>query len=146
MATFSACLNKKLSKHSWGWWVETPTRPSWRQRNDKLCFDWLWPCAITYITEHCQHWFAQQIVTWRHKNFILMNVDLPTAGPLAVTPDKSQEILISSRLQALKCFALAKLHWPYIDRTKVYMYINKQSYFLWLFCHLDDAQNHLENL
>ena len=27
-------LNKWLSKQSWGWWFETPSRPVWRQCND----------------------------------------------------------------------------------------------------------------
>ena len=27
------CLNKPLSKQSWGWWFETPTRSSWRHCN-----------------------------------------------------------------------------------------------------------------
>ena len=27
-------LNKRLSKHSWGWWFETPSRPLWRHCND----------------------------------------------------------------------------------------------------------------
>ena len=27
--------NKRLSKHSWGWWFETPSRSLWRQRNNK---------------------------------------------------------------------------------------------------------------
>ena len=26
--------NKRLSKQSWGWWIETPSRPFWRHRND----------------------------------------------------------------------------------------------------------------
>ena len=26
-------LNKRLSKQSWGWWFETPSRPLWRQCN-----------------------------------------------------------------------------------------------------------------
>ena len=25
--------NKRLSKHSWGWWFETPSHPLWRHRN-----------------------------------------------------------------------------------------------------------------
>ena len=25
--------NKRLSKQSWGWWFETPSRPLWRHRN-----------------------------------------------------------------------------------------------------------------
>ena len=30
---FDLCLNKRLSKQSWGWWFETPSRPLWRHRN-----------------------------------------------------------------------------------------------------------------
>ena len=29
-------LNKRLSKHWWGWWCETPLRPLWRHCNDLL--------------------------------------------------------------------------------------------------------------
>ena len=28
------CLNKRLSKHSWGWWFETPSGSLWRHRHD----------------------------------------------------------------------------------------------------------------
>ena len=38
-------LNKRLSKQWWGWWVETPSRSSWRHRND-----WVkcWPfCSVS---------------------------------------------------------------------------------------------------
>ena len=30
---FDLRLNTRLSKQSWGWWFETPSRPSWRQCN-----------------------------------------------------------------------------------------------------------------
>ena len=30
---FDVCLNKRLSKQSWGWWFETPSCPLWRQCN-----------------------------------------------------------------------------------------------------------------
>ena len=30
---FDLCLNKRLSKQSWGWWFETPSRPLWRHCN-----------------------------------------------------------------------------------------------------------------
>ena len=30
---FDLCLNKRLSKQSWGWWFETPSCPLWRHRN-----------------------------------------------------------------------------------------------------------------
>ena len=31
---FDLCLNKRLSKQSWGWWFKTPPRPLWRHCND----------------------------------------------------------------------------------------------------------------
>ena len=30
---FHLCLNKRLGKHSWSWWFETPSRPSPRHNN-----------------------------------------------------------------------------------------------------------------
>ena len=30
---FDLRLNKRLSKQSWGWWFETPSRSLWRHRN-----------------------------------------------------------------------------------------------------------------
>ena len=33
---FDLRLNKGLSKQSWGWWFETPSRSLWRQRNAKI--------------------------------------------------------------------------------------------------------------
>ena len=39
---FDLSLNKQLSKQSWGWWFETPSRPIWRHSNGWLaqCFTW----------------------------------------------------------------------------------------------------------
>ena len=33
---FDLHLNKRLSKQSWGWWSETPSRPLWRHCNGPL--------------------------------------------------------------------------------------------------------------
>ena len=30
---FDLCVNERLSKESWGWWIETPSRPLWRHSN-----------------------------------------------------------------------------------------------------------------
>ena len=36
--SFDLCLNKRSSKQSWGWWLETPSRSSWRHCNEyPLC-------------------------------------------------------------------------------------------------------------
>ena len=37
---FDLRLNKRLSKQSWGWWLETQSRPLWRQCNGGLYFRW----------------------------------------------------------------------------------------------------------
>ena len=36
MFSLICALNKRLSKHSWGWWFETQLRPLWRHCN--ICF------------------------------------------------------------------------------------------------------------
>ena len=36
---FDMCLNKRLSKQSWGWWFETPSGSFWRHCN--ASFQWL---------------------------------------------------------------------------------------------------------
>ena len=50
--------NKRLSKQSWGWWFETPSRPFWRHRNVSVrlpcvtaAFQMLRPCKQKPITE-----------------------------------------------------------------------------------------------
>ena len=35
---FDLRLNKRLSKQSWGWWLETLSRPLWRHRNAYVMF------------------------------------------------------------------------------------------------------------
>ena len=37
---FDLRLDKRLSKQSWGWWVETPSRSLWRHCNI-LCLIWI---------------------------------------------------------------------------------------------------------
>ena len=44
---FDLRLNKRLSKHSWGWWFETPSRPLWRHCN-VLASCLLWVFAQWY--------------------------------------------------------------------------------------------------
>ena len=35
---FELRLNKRFSKHSWGWWFETPSGPLWRQCDELSAF------------------------------------------------------------------------------------------------------------
>ena len=44
---FDLRLNKRLSKQSWGWWFETPSRSLWRHRNvlKVIC----WYCGLSLL-------------------------------------------------------------------------------------------------
>ena len=46
---FDLPLNKRLSKQSWGWWFETPSRPLWRYRNE--CAD-----VCTFLLQNDALW------------------------------------------------------------------------------------------
>ena len=39
---FDLCPNKRLSKQSWGWWFEKPSRPLWRHRNVMMSSSSTW--------------------------------------------------------------------------------------------------------
>ena len=40
-------LNKRLNKHWWGWWFETPSRPLWRHYNvNGLVRNWPTTCCV----------------------------------------------------------------------------------------------------
>ena len=56
---FDLHLNKRLSKQWWGWWFETPSRPSWRHWNEYGITDRLFEFAVVgrnyliFITVRC---------------------------------------------------------------------------------------------
>ena len=51
---FDLRLNKRLSKHPWGWWFETPSWSLWRHRNATLLY-WHWSSTIApvLVNQHC---------------------------------------------------------------------------------------------
>ena len=49
-AFFDLRPNKRLSKHSWGWWLETPSHSLWRHRN-------AYDCLITTSNETLKNMF-----------------------------------------------------------------------------------------
>ena len=51
---FDLHLNKRLNKHSWGWWFETLSRPLWRHCNV------LW-CTVVWIIAPMQTWMIRVI-------------------------------------------------------------------------------------
>ena len=46
---FDLCLNKRLSKQSWGWWFQTLSGPLWRHGNDLLFHVERWPHVKPWI-------------------------------------------------------------------------------------------------
>ena len=49
--SFDRRLNKRLNKQSWGWWLETLSRPLWRHRNVVLI---CW-CLQLFGDQHCYY-------------------------------------------------------------------------------------------
>ena len=43
---FDLRLDWRLSKHSWGWWLETPSWPLWRQSNGLWIYDTIAPVPL----------------------------------------------------------------------------------------------------
>ena len=65
---FDLCLNKQLSKQSWGWWFETQSRPLWRHSSVSCECQWK-PLVLS-----C-HWFRERIGTVGQQVFAWANVD-----------------------------------------------------------------------
>ena len=55
--SFDLCLNKRLSKQRWGWWLETPSSPLWRHCNE--C-DWLNNHGLSRF----EHWNTLCNLAW----------------------------------------------------------------------------------
>ena len=60
---FDLRLNKRLSKQSWGWWFETPSRPLWRHCNDldlsSVAFNTFWMTVTCQIYMH-DEWTSER--------------------------------------------------------------------------------------
>ena len=52
---FNLCLNKRLSKQSWGWWFETPSGSLWCHFNVLIFFGLLW----TFMSTQRGLWFKR---------------------------------------------------------------------------------------
>ena len=55
---FDLCLNKRLSKQSWGWWFETLSRPLWRHCNVMRKLENTGPATGVYISSNQESWHA----------------------------------------------------------------------------------------
>ena len=56
---FDLRLNKRLSKQSWGWWSEMPSRPLWRHYNVNMRAHFLEFCSCYCAAIACQIYFVR---------------------------------------------------------------------------------------
>ena len=97
---FDLCVNKRLSKQSWGWWFETPSRSLWSHRNDTSSRHYLatwstvtsseqmrdWPVHVSHVSvQPITGWPKNEVVQWlftystkvtRHGNLLLPRKEL----------------------------------------------------------------------
>ena len=65
---FYLFLNKRLSKHWWGWWFETVSRPLWRHPNVYgIHLVWAW----NEFVSHCLHPHIREFIFTHHRNTTL---------------------------------------------------------------------------
>ena len=93
MSSLVCALNKRLSKQSWDWWFETPTRSLWRHRNGQVWHtDVFWrhrtQSTLVPLTVCClkapSHYLAQYflVCTWKknisHEMLQTNRIQLPS--------------------------------------------------------------------
>ena len=54
---FDLCLNKRISKQSWGWWFETTSRPLWRHCNVFTTIDMFAGIELGLCSTHVSFFF-----------------------------------------------------------------------------------------
>ena len=57
---FDLRLNKQLSKQSWGWWFETPSRPLWRHCNTLS----IWTSRSHFNTSKTKPFYCQLVMAY----------------------------------------------------------------------------------
>ena len=67
---FDLCLNKRLSKHSWGWWFETLSCPLWHHCNASL-ISLIIPSPKTIlgtrlVNERWHYFVRSFLIGWAH--------------------------------------------------------------------------------
>ena len=58
---FDLRMSKRLSKQSWGWWFETPSRPLWRHSNDTL---YAWWYVFSYASPKRCYTSSCAVIAW----------------------------------------------------------------------------------
>ena len=97
---FDLRLSKRLSKQSWGWWFETPSRSSWRHCNEKY-----WIQMVICNTKHFKQLFLASYPTWRRQAITWTNFDVLSTK--------------SSRIQA----RVILLEYPIYQSSSIVLYL-----------------------
>ena len=59
---YDLCLNKWLSKQSWGWWFEMPTHSLWLHYNEKNNMNTV-PALLSFVAVWYWYWISNHIHT-----------------------------------------------------------------------------------
>ena len=111
--SFYLRLNKQLSKQSWGWWSETPTRSCWRRRNE-LCPSFsLLTSFVSFSIMKGMFCLAlnSSKLWWDNPTWKVTTVDFFVAVPAqstCVQPAKRYNLWISRRVTGVK---QCTFHW-----------------------------------
>ena len=105
---FDLRLNKRLSKQSWGWWFDTPSRPVWRHCN---------VCGMSSSI-----YLRGDIMAWKRRSFMRRinrwPVDSPHKGPVMRKVFPCHDVLV-------------KISFCVLLVPSLNMMLNKQSYCRW---------------
>ena len=128
---FHLCLNKRLSKQSWGWWFETPSRPLWRHWN--ISFVWrprpgwywlkmlegnvpfqkeenwsMWAPVIASLVIHCSWMGCRSVACRLGSRFRLWKKTIPVVNELIVY------LSIVSHKLIFRCAVMSHIsRWPF---------------------------------
>ena len=64
---FHLCLNKRLSKQSWGWWFETPLISLWRHCNDGVWRPYDATSPMSHVDSQLQWHHNVRDGAWNHR-------------------------------------------------------------------------------
>ena len=113
---FDLCLNKRLSKQSWGWWFETPSRPLWRHRNEHQTLHQI--CILMPSGFQC-HMVLIGLGLFRGMTLEIANYfsdnDSPLIWDTLVEPPNSHQLCMSMTSRSLCKFWLWVIMLGFID-------------------------------
>ena len=108
---FHLRLNKQLSKQSWGWWFETPSRPLWRHCNAWCCIEYIpWNmhmiCALSCSVMDC---CRERLLHFAHRKTVVLitvNFDDYSSMPFSTFQKREGKMVFCIMVYARKTIAL----------------------------------------